>query len=84
MDYVYCLLGCFTAAVIPSEGYLPENIRKQLLIASIILGIFHLTFEIRQFIYDPIKWIIDPWNYLGKNKFICLSIELLLIYIMLF
>ncbi|PKK59825.1 hypothetical protein RhiirC2_719550 [Rhizophagus irregularis] len=56
------LLGCFTAvATIPQE-YINEDIQKQLLVASIILGSIHLSFEIRQFIYNPIKWIHDAWN----------------------
>ncbi len=67
------LLGCFTAATTLSDGYISENIRKQLLITSIILGFTHfLLFEFRQFIYNPIKWFRDPWNYFGKNKFVCL------------
>ncbi|RGB32851.1 hypothetical protein C1646_743692 [Rhizophagus diaphanus] len=56
------LLGCFNAvATIPQE-YINEGIQKQLLVASIILGSIHLSFEIRQFIYNPIKWIRDAWN----------------------
>ena len=65
-------LGCFTAATAISENVLSisDHIRKQLLKASIILGFFHLINEIRQFIYDPNKWVRDPWNYLGKYSFV--------------
>jgi len=62
------LLGCYTAAATSSEGLLSDGIRR-LLIASIILGFLHFTFELRQFIYDPIKWIFDAWHYFGKKFF---------------
>ncbi len=65
------LLGCFTAATLYEdyEDLRSENIRNLLLIASIILGFIHLFFfEFRQFVYDPIKWIRDPWNYFGKKR----------------
>jgi hypothetical protein len=57
------LLGCFTVASLPQQ-YLNNNVRKQLLTASIILGFIHLSFEIRQIIYNPIKWI-NFWNLWG-------------------
>ncbi|CAG8649705.1 16892_t:CDS:2 [Funneliformis mosseae] len=53
-----------------SDVIVSEDIRKRFLISSIVLGFTHLTFEIRQFIYDPIKWIIDPWNYLDLGAFL--------------
>ena len=59
------LLGCFTiAATVPAE-YIDVDTRRGLLIASVILGIIHLSFEVRQFIYAPITWIKDSWNYIG-------------------
>ncbi|RIA99719.1 hypothetical protein C1645_811071 [Glomus cerebriforme] len=66
------LLGCFTTAATISQQYIDEDTRKQLFIASIILGFIHLSFEIRQIIYDPIKWIKDYWNYFGYKIFIIL------------
>ncbi|GES86118.1 hypothetical protein GLOIN_2v1874127 [Rhizophagus clarus] len=56
------LLGCFTAVATIPQLYNNEDIRKQLLITSIILGFIHLSFEIRQIIYNPIEWIYDFWN----------------------
>ncbi|RIB00418.1 hypothetical protein C2G38_1207850 [Gigaspora rosea] len=35
-----------------------------LLYATIILGILHFTFELRQCIHSPKHWIRDVWNYL--------------------
>ncbi|CAB4419467.1 unnamed protein product [Rhizophagus irregularis] len=55
-------LGCFTIAATISQQYISDNTQNHLLIASIILGFIHLSFEIRQFIYDPIKWIHNFWN----------------------
>ncbi|PKB97836.1 hypothetical protein RhiirA5_432418 [Rhizophagus irregularis] len=62
-------LGCFTAAAtIPQQQYIDEDTQNQLLIASIILGFIHLSFEIRQFIYDPIRWLRNFWNIFGNMK----------------
>ncbi|GET00349.1 hypothetical protein GLOIN_2v1874127 [Rhizophagus clarus] len=55
-------LGCFTAAATIPQQYIDDNIQKKLLIASIVLGFIHLSFEVRQVIYDPIKWLLDFWN----------------------
>ncbi|GET00344.1 hypothetical protein GLOIN_2v1874127 [Rhizophagus clarus] len=56
-------LGCFTAAATIPQQYIDDDIQKKLLIASIILGFIHLSFEIRQFIYNPLKWFRDFWNF---------------------
>jgi hypothetical protein len=58
------LFGCFTTAATITD--IDDNVRKRLLIATIILGFIHLSFEVRQIIYDPIKWIRDFWNIFGK------------------
>ena len=60
------LLGCFTAAATISQQYIDDVVQKQLLIASIVLGFIHLSFEVRQFIYNPKKWFCDFWNAFGK------------------
>ncbi|RIA87084.1 hypothetical protein C1645_828292 [Glomus cerebriforme] len=59
------LLGCFTAVATIPQQHINEDTQKQLLIASIALGSIHLSFEIRQFIYDYIKWFKDFWNIFG-------------------
>ncbi|GET04866.1 hypothetical protein GLOIN_2v1874127 [Rhizophagus clarus] len=56
------LLGCFTTAATIPQQYINDDIQKQLLIASIILGFIHLSFEVRQMIYNFKKWIKDFWN----------------------
>ncbi|EXX53428.1 hypothetical protein RirG_243970 [Rhizophagus irregularis DAOM 197198w] len=56
------LLGCFTAAATIPQQYIDDDIRKKLLIASIVFGFIHLSFEVRQFIYNPLKWVSDFWN----------------------
>ncbi|GBB85847.1 hypothetical protein RclHR1_01230010 [Rhizophagus clarus] len=57
------LLGYFTAAATIPQQYIDNDVQQQqLLIASNILGFIHLSFEVSQFIYDPIKWIFDFWN----------------------
>ncbi len=59
------LLGCFTAATTLSEDY---DTRKELFMASIVLGFIHFIVEFRQFVYDPIEWIRDLWNFFGKKN----------------
>ncbi|RIB11787.1 hypothetical protein C2G38_77192 [Gigaspora rosea] len=54
-------MSCFLV-VATIEG-LYKNTQEQLLVATIILGVLHLTFEIRQFIYSPLTWIASIWNY---------------------
>ncbi|GBC42537.2 hypothetical protein GLOIN_2v1844106 [Rhizophagus irregularis DAOM 181602=DAOM 197198] len=61
------LLGCFTTAVTIPQQYIDKDVQVQLLIASIILGLIHLSFEIRQIIYNPIKWIRNFWNIFNTN-----------------
>ncbi|CAG8735344.1 8182_t:CDS:2, partial [Funneliformis caledonium] len=64
------LLACFTAASTYSEDIVSEGIRNPLLKATIVLGIIHLNFELRQIYYDPIKWFIDPWNYFDFGAYL--------------
>jgi hypothetical protein len=66
------LLGCFTATATIPQQYINDDVRKQLFIASIILGFIHLSFEVRQFIYNPTKWFYNFWNIFGNYK--CLII----------
>ncbi|GES83529.1 hypothetical protein GLOIN_2v823409 [Rhizophagus clarus] len=53
-------------ATIPQE-YIDDHTQKQLLIALIILGFIHLSFEVHQMIYDFNKWIHDFGKYLNLN-----------------
>ncbi|CAG8481951.1 5791_t:CDS:2 [Funneliformis mosseae] len=66
--YPFSNIACFTAASTYSEDIVSEGIRNPLLKATIVLGIIHLNFELRQIYYDPIKWFIDPWNYFGDSN----------------
>jgi hypothetical protein len=60
------LLGCFTAAATIPQQYIDDDIHKKLLIATIILGFVHLSFEVRQFIYNPFNWFQNFWNFFGN------------------
>jgi len=60
------LLGCFTAAATVPQQYIDNDVQKQLLIASIILGFIHLSFEFRQFIHNFTEWFYNFWNIFGK------------------
>ena len=61
----FALLGCFIVAATLSKDYISDDFRKQLFKVSILLGVLHFIYEIRQFIYDPKKWIINYWNIIG-------------------
>ncbi|CAJ0838247.1 10085_t:CDS:2, partial [Entrophospora sp. SA101] len=52
-------LSCFVA---PQSDKLPNEARMLLIVIAIILGVFHLYFEIRQFSYNPKKYIRDISN----------------------
>ncbi|PKY56495.1 hypothetical protein RhiirA4_476826 [Rhizophagus irregularis] len=60
--HILSLLGCFTTAATIPQQYIDDDIRKKLFITSIVFGFIHLSFEVRQIIYNPFKWIRDFWN----------------------
>jgi hypothetical protein len=61
---------CFTLASSVSSKIISENKKELLLISSIILGLLHLSFEIRQFIWNPVRWILYLWNWIGIYYYI--------------
>jgi hypothetical protein len=65
IGHITLLISFNAAARIPQHEYV--DIRKKLLITSIILGFFYLNFEVRQIIYDVNKWIRDIGNILGMR-----------------
>jgi hypothetical protein len=64
------LLGCFTATATIPQKYINDDVRKQLFIASIILGFIHLSFEVHQLIYYSTKWFYNFWNIFGNYKYL--------------
>ncbi|PKC68123.1 hypothetical protein RhiirA1_457553 [Rhizophagus irregularis] len=52
-----------------SSEIIKDN-KRNLLISSIIFGSLHLFFEIRQFIWNPIKWIVNPWNWFDIGAYL--------------
>ncbi|CAJ0835283.1 11140_t:CDS:2 [Entrophospora sp. SA101] len=50
-------------------GQLSGNNRNSLLRTTIVLGAIHLTIEVRQFIWKPLKYITDFWNYFDNGAF---------------
>ena len=62
--YIAFLL-CFAIATSTSPGQLSDENIRSLLITTIILGLIHLNFEVRQFIWNPMKYVSDFWNYFG-------------------
>ncbi|KAF0459332.1 transient receptor potential cation channel subfamily a member 1-like [Gigaspora margarita] len=59
----YVTFMCCFLVVVTISNELSQSTQESLLITTIILGVLHLGFELRQFIYSPSSWISDPWNY---------------------
>ncbi|GBC46124.2 hypothetical protein GLOIN_2v1841250 [Rhizophagus irregularis DAOM 181602=DAOM 197198] len=53
-----------------SSKIISENKKELLLISSIILGLLHLSFEIRQFIWNPVRWILYLWNWIDLGAYL--------------
>ncbi|CAJ0846735.1 13542_t:CDS:2 [Entrophospora sp. SA101] len=62
-------LSCFVFATSISPEKLSDEKRNSLLIATIVLGVIHLTVEVRQFIWKPLKYITDFWNYFDLGAY---------------
>jgi len=45
---------------------IPDFYRDILFASSILLGLVHLTFEIRQYLWNPKVYINDTWNIFGR------------------
>ena len=58
----YFLLICF---IIASNMTNDELYIK----ATIFLGCFHLLFEVRQFVWNPLRWLLNFWNWFGMYYF---------------
>ncbi|RIB30287.1 hypothetical protein C2G38_2136427 [Gigaspora rosea] len=59
--FYFIFMVCFL--IVATIKGLSNYTQNLLLFTTIILGILHLIFEIRQFIYFPLSWISDIWNY---------------------
>ncbi|GET02375.1 hypothetical protein GLOIN_2v1790296 [Rhizophagus clarus] len=75
------LFGCFTATATIPQQYISNDIQKQLLITSIILGFFHLNFEVHIIafllpIYTSIYWLQTDIRNIQLLSFTCLFLNL--------
>ena len=77
---IKAFLLSFAIATSISTDQLPDNYRNSLLTTTIVLGAIHLTVEIRQFIWKPLKYITDFWNYFG----LCYFIIIILVFVINF
>ncbi|RIA84298.1 hypothetical protein C1645_832487 [Glomus cerebriforme] len=66
-------LVCFTIASYPTNS-ISQEIRIKLHKTSIAFGIFHLIFELRQFIWRPITYVISIWNLFDLSAFLSATI----------
>ncbi len=58
-------VACFALAT-TLDDRINYSHRIILFVISILLGFIHLTFEIRQFFWNPKIYINDEWNFFGK------------------
>ncbi|GBB91184.1 hypothetical protein RclHR1_18340002 [Rhizophagus clarus] len=61
-------LVCFTLASYPTSSITQEN-RVKLYQTSIAFGFFHIIFELRQFIWNPKKYILSIWNFFDLSAY---------------
>ncbi|CAG8592315.1 23528_t:CDS:2 [Cetraspora pellucida] len=61
--FIFYLIFMLSFLIVATIEGLSDNIQNLLLIANIIFGVLHLTFEIRQCIFSPLSWITEIWNY---------------------
>ncbi|CAJ0878828.1 10250_t:CDS:2 [Entrophospora sp. SA101] len=59
----------FVTATSTSPDHLSDNDRHLLLIITIVIGAIHLTVEVRQFIWKPLKYITNFWNYFDLSAY---------------
>ncbi|CAG8504423.1 15520_t:CDS:2 [Acaulospora colombiana] len=68
--FIYTIfLVCFVMAVTLSTQMSWSTLRN-LFVATIVLGSWHLIFEIRQLFFDKKKYISSPWNYFDLGAFL--------------
>ncbi|RIB08660.1 hypothetical protein C2G38_332376 [Gigaspora rosea] len=61
---IYTVFLCSFIIVATLSDHMSWNCQKFFLHTTIILGSWHLFFELRQFIYSPIDYFSSTWNYL--------------------
>jgi hypothetical protein len=61
-------LVCFTIASYPTNS-ITQKVRISLYQTSIAFGIYHLLFELRQFVWNPKIYFLSIWNLFGKYIF---------------
>ncbi|CAG8610546.1 16923_t:CDS:2 [Dentiscutata erythropus] len=69
--FVYTIfLGTFAFAATDPKDFISQSNQRILLWLCIILGFFHLSFEIRQFIFNWKDYILSAWNFFDLGAYI--------------
>ncbi|CAG8521998.1 5076_t:CDS:2 [Paraglomus brasilianum] len=64
------LFVCFAATMTDGESALVDKpTKRNLVLASAILTVWHLHFEVRQFIWNPVYYVLSPWNWIDCGAF---------------
>ncbi|GBB92586.1 hypothetical protein RclHR1_20270002 [Rhizophagus clarus] len=62
-------LICFTLATFPTD-ILNKEVRKKLFFFQLFLDQFIYHFKVRQFIWSPIRWLSDIWNFFDLSAYL--------------
>ncbi|EXX75558.1 hypothetical protein RirG_040820 [Rhizophagus irregularis DAOM 197198w] len=66
-------LVCFTIASYPTNS-ITQEIRIKLYQSSIAFGFYHLLFELRQYIWNPKKYVLSIWNLFDLSAYLSATI----------
>ncbi|CAG8450613.1 5247_t:CDS:2 [Paraglomus occultum] len=56
---------CFITAISLIDDNSNNNMKQNLFIATVVLAVWHLHLEVRQFIWNPIYYVLSVWNWFG-------------------
>ncbi|KAF0492526.1 transient receptor potential cation channel subfamily a member 1-like [Gigaspora margarita] len=56
-------MTCFVVVATIPPSKISWSSQAILLVITVILGVFHFTFEVRQFVHGPKSYIASPWNW---------------------
>ncbi|CAG8646413.1 10426_t:CDS:2, partial [Paraglomus brasilianum] len=51
---------CFIIAISQTED---SDLRRSLFLTVVVFAVWHLHFEVRQFVWNPIRYVFSPWNW---------------------
>ncbi|KAF0541197.1 transient receptor potential cation channel subfamily a member 1-like [Gigaspora margarita] len=68
---IYTIFLCNFIIAVSYYKSISQTTLSILLYATICLGIWHLFFELRQFIFSPLTYIYSAWNFFDLGAYLC-------------